>query len=83
MSCKETAIFFANLVYIPYIRQNHSTFPPIVTKINPKKVISTEVPCTRPNVSTTFFKLKMKNKFFEVTGAAKRRPMGQKLEVWV
>ena len=35
ISCEESAIFFANLAYIPHIRQNYSTFPPIATKINP------------------------------------------------
>ena len=44
ISCEDSAIFFAHLAYIPHVRQNHSTFPPILTKIKAKKVISTEVP---------------------------------------
>jgi hypothetical protein len=32
MSSKESAIFFAKPAFIPHIRQNQSTFPPIVTK---------------------------------------------------
>ena len=44
MSCKESVIFFSNLAYIPYVRQNHSTFLLIATKNNLKKVISIEVP---------------------------------------
>ena len=38
MSCKESAIFFTNLAYIPHIKQNHSTS----TKICLKTLISTE-----------------------------------------
>ena len=30
--------------YIPHIRQNHLNFPPISIKVNPKKLISTEMP---------------------------------------
>ena len=58
MSCEESAISFENIAYIPHIRQNHSTFPDLATKINLRKVISTEVPGIRlsPNVSTTFSK---------------------------
>ena len=43
ISCKESPIFFffANLVFIPHIRQNYSIFSPTATKINLKKVIST------------------------------------------
>ena len=41
MGCKESPIFFANLAYIPHIRQIHSTFLPTAIKINLKKVIST------------------------------------------
>jgi hypothetical protein len=41
MGCKESPIFFANLAYIPHIRQNHSTFSPTAIKINLNKVIST------------------------------------------
>ena len=44
MNCEELAIFFVNLAYIPHVRQNYSTFPPISTKIKAKKVIFTEVP---------------------------------------
>ena len=41
MSYEESAILL--LTYIPY-GQNHSTFPPIASKNNLKKVISTEEP---------------------------------------
>ena len=34
MSCKESAIFFANRAYTPHIRQHHSTFQPTGTKFN-------------------------------------------------
>ena len=40
MSCQESATFLTNLAYIPYIRQNHSTFELVATKN--KKVISNE-----------------------------------------
>lgn len=43
LSCKELAILFANLAYIPDIRQNHSTFPHILKKNNPKFFLA-EVP---------------------------------------
>ena len=33
MCCEESDIFFDNIAYITYIRQNHSTFPSIFTTI--------------------------------------------------
>ena len=39
--------FFAKILHTyirPHIRQNHSTIPHIEAKINPKKVIATDVP---------------------------------------
>ena len=58
MSCKRSAIFYTNLAFIPHIRQNHSTFPPVATKIN---LISIKVPgiSLSVNVSTAFSTLKM------------------------
>ena len=59
MSCKESELFFANLAHI---RQKHSTFQPIATKINLEKVISTEGSgiFLLLNISTIFFKVKIK-----------------------
>ena len=56
MSCEDSVIFFANLAYIPHIRQNQPTFPPIGTNINLKKVTSTGFPF--------FSKLKMNKLIF-------------------
>ena len=86
MSYEESAFFFfANIAYIPHIRQNISTFPPITTKINQKKVIPAEVTGLRLSLNFST-KLKMKKVFvaviFEVENT-KRRPMGQKLGIWV
>ena len=52
MSWEESAIFSVNLVYIPDIRQNHST---IASKINLKKIISTEVPGTCKTFNAVIF----------------------------
>jgi hypothetical protein len=57
MSFEESDIFFKNLAYIPHIRQNHSTFPPVSTKIYIKCQVSL-------NVSTTLCKLKWRTIFF-------------------
>ena len=56
-----------NLAYIPDIRQNHST---IASKINIKKVISTEVPGTGKTFGAVIF---------DVIEAAPSRPMG----IWI
>ena len=65
--------------------------PPILTKINQKKVISTmEIAWfkTIANVPKTLSKLKINKlmfgaEIFEVIGAFQRRPMRQKLGFWV
>ena len=44
MNYEELAVFFANLAYIPRVRQNYTTFPHISTKIKTKKFVSTKVP---------------------------------------
>ena len=66
MSFDESVIFFSNLAYMAHIRQSPNLFMYISQKkaetIN--KVTSTEVPCIRPNVSTTFSRLKMNNFIF-------------------
>ena len=80
MSCEESAIFFANLAYIPNSRQN----PSIFSQKNPKERISTEVVGTY--VSTTFYKLKMNEYIFgaiifKVIEATWRGSMGQKMTI--
>jgi hypothetical protein len=61
MSCEEYGIFFVSFAYIAHIRQNHSNFPPIETKINLKKVILNEVP-----IGLNFFSSEAGDWFFLV-----------------
>ena len=68
MSCKDLAMSAVFLAYTSHIRQNHSTFLLMSTKISLKTVISTEVTGLRPspNVFVTFFKLKMNQQIFDI-----------------
>ena len=70
MNWEQSAIFLVNLTSIPDIGQIHST---ISSKINLKKVISTEVPGT----FKTFVAV-----IFDVIEAPQSRPNGQNLGIW-